>query len=112
MLVSIDKVNLVMSYWVNQLGWNSLALIKCPLIFGFSLEKRVIPRASILQFLLMKGLRKKNASLVTPFIYTEKLFLDKFVFNFKEESDYLLKLYQDKMKLAYSEENKGMPLTE
>jgi mTERF domain-containing protein len=60
----------------------------------------------------MKGLRKKNASLVTPFIYTEKLFLDKFVFNFKEESDYLLKLYQDKMKLAYSEENKGMPLTE
>ncbi|KAK2395046.1 transcription termination factor MTERF5, chloroplastic [Trifolium repens] len=112
MMVSIDKVNLVMTFWVNQLGWNSLELTKCPLIFSFSLEKRVIPRASILQFLLMKGLRKKNASLVTPFIYTEKLFLDKFVFNFKEESDYLLKLYQDKMKLAYSEENKGMPLTE
>jgi mTERF domain-containing protein len=111
MLVSIDKVNLVMRYWVNQLGWNSLALIKCPLIFGFSLEKRVIPRASILQFLLMKGLRKKNSSLVAPFLYTEKLFLDKFVFSFKEESDYLLKLYQEKMELAYTKENNGMPLT-
>jgi mTERF domain-containing protein len=111
MLVSIDKVNLVMSYWVNQLGWNSLALIKCPLIFGFSLEKRVIPRASILQFLLMKGLRKKNSSLVAPFLYTEKLFLDKFVFSFKEESDNLLKRYEDKMELAYTKENIGMPLT-
>jgi hypothetical protein len=59
----------------------------------------------------MKGLRKRNASLVTPFIYTEKLFVDKFVFNFKGESDYLLKLYEDKMKLAYTKEHNGMPLT-
>ncbi|WJX27896.1 hypothetical protein P8452_16673 [Trifolium repens] len=112
MLVSIDKVNLVMTFWVNQMGWNSLAVTKCAHMFSYSLHKRIIPRASVLQYLLMKGLRKKNASLVTPFIYTEKLFLDKFVFNFKEESDYLLKLYQDKMELAYTKENNGMPLTE
>ncbi|GAU48918.1 hypothetical protein TSUD_301730 [Trifolium subterraneum] len=110
MLVSIDKVNLLMTFWVNQLGWNSLALAKCPVMFTYSLHKRVIPRASVLQFLLMKGLREKNASLVAPFIYSEKLFLSKFVFSFKAESDYLLKLYEEKMKLAYSEENNGMPL--
>jgi mTERF domain-containing protein len=90
------------------LGWDSLELIKCPLIFGYSLHKRIIPRASVLQYILMKGLREKNASIVTPFRYNEKLFLDKFVFSFKEESDYLLKLYQDKMELAYTKENIGI----
>jgi len=111
MLTSIDKINLVMSFWVNQMCWDSLALAKCPLMFGYSLHKRIIPRASVLQFLLMKGLREKNASLVTPFTYSESLFLNKFVFRFKEESDYLLKLYEEKMKLANTKENNGMPYT-
>jgi len=26
MLVSIDKIDLLISFWVNQLGWNSLTL--------------------------------------------------------------------------------------
>ncbi|WJX27902.1 hypothetical protein P8452_16679 [Trifolium repens] len=56
MLASIDKVNLVMSFWVNQLGWNSLAVTKCPNMFAYSLHKRIIPRASVLHYLLMKGL--------------------------------------------------------
>jgi len=108
MLVSIDKIDLLMSFWVNQLGWNSLLLTKVPNMFCFSLEKRIIPRALVVQFLLMKGLRKKNASLGTPFAYSEKLFLNKFVFCFKEESDYLLKLYEEKGKLANTKENNGM----
>ena len=97
MLTLIDKINLVMSFWVNQLGWDSLALAKCPLMFCYSLHKRIIPRASVLQFLLMKGLRKKNASLFAPFTYSEDMFLSKFVL--KEESDYLLKLYRKKWNL-------------
>jgi mTERF domain-containing protein len=108
---SIDKINLVMSFWVNQLGWNSLAVAKLPNMFAYSLHERIIPRASVLQYILMKGLREKNASIVTPFRYNEKLFLDKFVFSFKEESDNLLKRYEDKMELAYTKENIGMPLT-
>jgi mTERF domain-containing protein len=63
MLVSIDKVNLVMTFWVNQLGWNSLPLTKFPNMFTHSLHIRIIPRASVLQYLLMKGLQKKNAKL-------------------------------------------------
>ncbi|XP_045792396.1 uncharacterized protein LOC123887150 isoform X2 [Trifolium pratense] len=102
MMVSIDKINLLMTFWVNQMGWHSLALTKSPNMFTYSLHKslhkRIIPRASILQYLLMKGLRKNNASLVMPFSYNEKMFLSKFVFSFKEESDYLLKVYEEKMK--------------
>jgi len=109
MLTSVEKINLVMNFWVNQLGWNSLALTKRPHIFTHSLEKWIIPRAFVVQYLLMKGLRKKNASLVTPFRYSEKVFLSKFVFSFKEESGYLLKLYEEKKKHAYAMENNGMP---
>ena len=111
MFVSIDKIDLLMSFWVNRLGWNSLALTKWPHMFSYSLEKRIIPRASVMQFLLMKVLRKKNASLVRPFGYSENMFLSKYVYNFKEESDYLLKLYDGKMKLAYTKENNGMTFT-
>lgn len=112
MLASIDKINLVMSFWVNQLGWNSLALTKRPQMFCISLERRIIPRALVLQYLQMKGLWRKNASLVTPFSLSEKLFLSKFVVGFKDESDYLLKLYEEKMNLAYTKEkNTDMKIT-
>ncbi|CAJ2662063.1 unnamed protein product [Trifolium pratense] len=30
MLVSVDKINLVMSFWVNQLGWDAMAIAKTP----------------------------------------------------------------------------------
>jgi mTERF domain-containing protein len=96
MLVSIEKINLVMSFWVNQMGWDVLALVKGPSVFSNSLEKRIIPRASVVQFLLKKGLRRKNASLTYPFVVSEKLFRDKYINRFEEESSYLLKLYGKK----------------
>ena len=111
MLTSIRKINLLMNFWVNQMGWDPMALTNAPLMFSFSLPKRIIPRASVLQFLLMKGLRKKKASLVSPFACSEDMFLNKYVFCFKEESDYLFKLYDEKMKLANATENNVMPST-
>ncbi|CAK8531733.1 unnamed protein product [Lathyrus sativus] len=111
MLTSIDKINLVMSFWVDRMGWDSLALTKKPQIFGYSLQKRVVPRALVLQYLMMKGLRKRNASLVTPFRWSEKQFLGKYVVCFKGESDYLLKLYEENMNLANTKENIDMPFT-
>ncbi|CAL0328205.1 unnamed protein product [Lupinus luteus] len=93
MLVSKDKIDATMSFWVNQLGWDSSVLALSPAVLGLSLEKRVIPRAYVVEYLITKGLRKKNASLITPFLLSEKLFLEKYVQNFKEETSELLKLY-------------------
>ncbi|XP_061341138.1 uncharacterized protein LOC133287525 [Gastrolobium bilobum] len=99
MLTSNDKINRVMQFWVNQLGWSSSYLVKGPGIFGYSLENWVIPRALVVQYLLSKGLISSSASLVTPFVMSEKLFLKRFVEYFgKEETSQLLKLYQRKMK--------------
>ncbi|CAJ2662092.1 unnamed protein product [Trifolium pratense] len=108
MLTSIDKINLVMSYWVNQLGWDALAIAKTPRVFGASLEKTIIPRASVVQYLLKKGLLNKEASLTSPLVVTEKIFLDMYINRFKEESSYLLKLYEEKQNLAQTTEETGM----
>ncbi|XP_057417883.1 uncharacterized protein LOC130712067 [Lotus japonicus] len=96
MLYSIKKVNAVMSFWVGYLGWDHSVLQAQPALFGFSLEKRLRPRASVLQYLLSRGLIKKDASLTTPFMYTDKLFLQKFVNSFEEEeTSKLLSLYRE-----------------
>ncbi|KAK7303807.1 hypothetical protein RJT34_14724 [Clitoria ternatea] len=98
MLHSEDKINKVMRFWVNELGWSSLALAKGSEILALSLEKRIIPRAFVLKYLIAKGLRKKSASLVTPFALSEELFLEKYVKRFEEETrKILLKIYQEKM---------------
>ncbi|XP_057419067.1 uncharacterized protein LOC130713309 [Lotus japonicus] len=87
MLCSIKKVNAVMSFWVGRLGWDPSVLLAVPSLFSLSLEKRLIPRASVVQYLLSRGLMKKDASLSTPFICTEKYFLQKFVNSFEEEEE-------------------------
>ncbi|XP_057419065.1 uncharacterized protein LOC130713307 [Lotus japonicus] len=95
MLYSIKKVNAVMSFWVGHLGWDPSVLQAVPSLFGYSLEKRLMPRASVVQYLLSRGLMKKDASLYTPFKYTDKLFLQEFVNCFEEEeTSKLLSLYR------------------
>ncbi|PNX81953.1 hypothetical protein L195_g037978 [Trifolium pratense] len=102
MLTSIDKINLVMSFWVNQMGWDAMAIAKAPYILSLSLEKRIIPRAAVVQFLLKKGLTHKNGSLTHPFVLPEKLFRDMLKKRFKNESSYLLTLYEEKLNHAYT----------
>ncbi|RDX71057.1 hypothetical protein CR513_49629, partial [Mucuna pruriens] len=97
MLMSRDKINEVMRFWVDRLGWDPLALAKRPIMFGYSLEGRIIPRGLVVRYLVAKGLRETGASLFTPFTISEKLFLEKYVMRFKEEMCQLLQLYQEKM---------------
>jgi mTERF domain-containing protein len=65
----------------------------------YSLEKRLIPRALVLHFLLRNKLIDKKPNLNTLFVYSEKLFLEKFV-NCFDEAPQLLKLYRDQSDLA------------
>jgi mTERF domain-containing protein len=102
MLTSIHKINSVMSFWVNQLGWDARAIVRLPRVLGSNLERRIIPRAAVLQYLLKNGLLKKKASLTTPFVVSDKLFFERHINRYKEESSYLLKLYEEKLDLAHT----------
>ncbi|KAK2448761.1 transcription termination factor MTERF5, chloroplastic [Trifolium repens] len=104
MLTSIDKINSVMNFWVNQMGWDARAIAKAPHILSLSLEKRITTRAPVVQFLLQSGLQKENASLTYPFVVSEKLFRDAYLKRYKEES-YLLKLYEETLDLACTDKN-------
>ena len=108
MLASIEKMNLVMNFWVNQLGWDAMAIAKTPYILSLSLEKRIIPRAAVVQFLLNKGLTNRNASLTYPFVVTDKLFLNLFIKRFENEASYLLKLYEEKRNNGYTKDKTCM----
>jgi hypothetical protein len=82
-------------------------LLKSSHIFRFIVCRK--GSIDVLQYLLIKSLRKKNASLVAPFTWSEDLFLSKYDVCFKDESDYLLKLYEENMKLRYTKEYVDMP---
>ncbi|WVY91519.1 hypothetical protein V8G54_037033 [Vigna mungo] len=94
MLCSMEKLDAVTGFWVDRLGWDRSTLIAYPSLFQFSLEKRLVPRALVLQHLLSRGLVKKDASFVTPFVKSDEGFLKKYVRSFKEETPWLLELYQ------------------
>ena len=53
----------------------------------------------------LKGLLEKGASLTTQFVLIDKLFLEKYVKRFKEDSSNLLNLYEEKMSLQNDKDN-------
>ncbi|GMY27684.1 transcription termination factor MTERF15, mitochondrial-like [Fagus crenata] len=77
---SEDKIMRVMDFFVNKMGLEASLIVKHPVLLSLSLEKRMIPRVSVIEVLLSKGLVvKKNIYLPTVFMYSENLFLQKFV---------------------------------
>ncbi|OMO87132.1 Mitochodrial transcription termination factor-related protein [Corchorus olitorius] len=85
-----------MNFFVNTMNWKSTFVAHRPIVLGYSLGKRIIPRCSVLQVLLSKGFIKKPAS--TSFlICSEKDFLARFVTPY--EDLHLLKLYKENMSL-------------
>ena len=76
---SEDKIMATMDFFVNKMGRESSLIARRPLLISLSLEKRIIPRYSVIQVLLSKGLIKNDTSLVVLFESTEKMFLRKFV---------------------------------
>ena len=106
MLASCGKINVLVSFRVNQMGWDALALVKGANLFGFSMEKWIISRAFVVRYLLAKGLMNEKASILTPSLKCEHMFLQRFVTCFsEEETSQLLKLYRQKMSLQDNRAN-------
>ncbi|XVF82923.1 hypothetical protein PTKIN_Ptkin16aG0090300 [Pterospermum kingtungense] len=89
MRLSEHKIKAAMSFYVNTMGCKSSCIAKCPVLLSLSLHKRLIPRWSLLQVLLSKGLIKKEISLQVLFMSNEKKFLCRFVTPY--EDPYFLK---------------------
>ncbi|GMN62388.1 hypothetical protein TIFTF001_031467 [Ficus carica] len=100
MMVSEDKITAAMDFFVNKFGWRPCLIAKRPILLSLSLRKRLIPRSSVFQALLSKGLVKKEVNLAALFETSEQKFLQKFVLPYKKEAPELLKLYKEKLNLS------------
>ncbi|KAK9912740.1 hypothetical protein M0R45_036586 [Rubus argutus] len=94
MIVSEKKIMRVMDFLVNKMGWPSQMIAKHPVIFTYSLEKRLIPRCSVFTVLLLKGLKNENLCFSSVLIPPEEQFLEKFVTKFVDQVPQLLSVYQ------------------
>ncbi|XP_031285812.1 uncharacterized protein LOC116144509 [Pistacia vera] len=95
MVTSVDKIMGVMDHFVNKMGWEPSVIMKQYNLLTLSLEKRIIPRASVLQYLSSTGLLKNNPyKEVASFRLPEETFLQRFV-NCYDEAPWLMKLYRE-----------------
>lgn len=86
-----------MHFFVNEAGLEASYIARYPNLLGFSLEKRVIPRYTVIQFLLSKGLMNvTQRSFYCLVKISDQEFKEKFVIPYLEEAPDLLDLYQAK----------------
>ncbi|KAH7573614.1 hypothetical protein ACOSQ2_007676 [Xanthoceras sorbifolium] len=94
MMKSEKKIMVVMDFFVNKLGCESSAVAHYPKFVCMSFEKRIVPRCSVIQVLMAKGLINK-VNFVTLMGMSERLFLQKFVTCYEKQAPHLLKLYEE-----------------
>lgn len=93
MILSEKKIEKVMDFFVNKMGYESKMISEMPAILLLSLEKRIIPRCSVVQVLSSKGLMKKT-SLRTILCPVEKLFLERYVTRYEDQLSNLMSVYR------------------
>ncbi|KAG6633315.1 hypothetical protein CIPAW_12G040400 [Carya illinoinensis] len=104
MTVSEKNIKKTMGFFVNKLKMKPSKISKNPNILWLSLEKRIIPRCSVLQLLMLKGLIKEDTSIVYILKMTEKEFMEKFVSKYQNEVPDVVKANQGKI------EFQGLPV--
>ncbi|PON96625.1 Mitochodrial transcription termination factor [Trema orientale] len=98
MVISEKKIEKSMDFLVNKMGWQSGKIAKCPVILFYSFEKRIVPRCSVVQVLLSKGLmRKEDVKLIFILQCVDKIFLEKYVTKYHEQVPLLLSVYEGKV---------------
>ncbi|KAK1295458.1 hypothetical protein QJS10_CPA16g01205 [Acorus calamus] len=93
MRLSETKIRKGVEFFMTHLGWDSSVISKYPQCLNFSLEKRIIPRYTVMQMLLSNGLLKKDVNWGKIFSINEKDFLNKFVNKYEGEAPKLMEVY-------------------
>ncbi|XVF82912.1 hypothetical protein PTKIN_Ptkin16aG0089200 [Pterospermum kingtungense] len=95
MMLSEYKIKAAMSFYVNTVGCKPSYIANRPVLLGFSLNKRLIPRWSLFQVLLSRGLVEKEISVRELFESSEKDFFERFVIPYEDPQ--LLELYKQEV---------------
>ncbi|XP_026413229.1 uncharacterized protein LOC113309009 [Papaver somniferum] len=94
MMASEKKIMAIMSFLVNEMGYDSSSAAESPLIFDRSLKGRIIPRCSVTKILVSKGLIKELIPLSAVSAMIDEAFLEKFVLKYEQQVPGLMKLFK------------------
>ncbi|XP_034199199.1 transcription termination factor MTERF6, chloroplastic/mitochondrial-like [Prunus dulcis] len=97
MTMSEKKIMEVMDFFVNKMGYSSGVIATYPLVLCFSLEKRIIPRCSVVKVLLLKGLIDEDFSLSSVLLPPPHKFLERFVTRYINQLPILWDVYHLKL---------------
>ncbi|KZV54348.1 Mitochondrial transcription termination factor family protein [Dorcoceras hygrometricum] len=99
MIMSQNKISRVMDFFVNKMGWDSQMVLVCPAVLLYNLENRIVPRCTVVQALLSKGLIAKEIKLSCILQPPEYLFLERFVARYEKDEPKLYDVYKGKIDL-------------
>ncbi|XXG41076.1 hypothetical protein AAC387_Pa01g1622 [Persea americana] len=107
MMTSEKKIKRVVSFFVDELGWKPSAVSKYPDILLLSIDKRIVPRCSVVRLLMSEGLVKKDLSILSVLKSNENSFYEKFVSKFQKRVPEVLKAYEGKMEFGREKEGQS-----
>ncbi|XAR54453.1 hypothetical protein NMG60_11029585 [Bertholletia excelsa] len=84
-------------FFVRKLHWSPSKFSAIPYVVTYSLEKRIIPRCSVLEVLALRNRIKKSTGVLSILRMTEKDFFRKFVNDYKEKIPEVLDAYRGKL---------------
>ncbi|XP_038888916.1 uncharacterized protein LOC120078689 isoform X1 [Benincasa hispida] len=99
LVISEENIYKTMDFFVHKMRFKPEDIATNPSVMIYSLEKRIIPRCSVVQSLYSKGLLKKKLSITSIVRPAEKTFLEKYVTKFAEHVTWLLQLYAGEIKV-------------
>lgn len=88
-----------MDVFVNRMRWKPADVAQVPCILRYSLEKRIIPRCSVIKVLHAKGLMKGKLVMSTVLIASDKVFLNRYVAKHHETVPQLMDIFHGKLSL-------------
>ncbi|XP_073104969.1 transcription termination factor MTERF15, mitochondrial-like [Elaeis guineensis] len=100
MLSSDKKIRKVMEFFVKKMNWKPAFVAAEPRLLGFSLEKRTIPRCSVLSILESKGVMSRKWGVHTFLLISEKDFLENYVIKYGKQIPEVLEAYQGKLEFV------------
>ncbi|KAF8395557.1 hypothetical protein HHK36_019505 [Tetracentron sinense] len=99
MTPSEKKIKTTLDFFVSKLNWTPADISNYPTSLFLSLEKRTIPRCSVLEVLLSNG-RMRKGQMGTALIVAENVFLKNYVVKYEDDLPHLLKVYQSRIEGA------------
>ncbi|VVA21791.1 PREDICTED: mRNAion termination factor [Prunus dulcis] len=97
MINSVKKIHKLMPFFMNKLNMKPSMISKNPDILLFSLEKRIIPRCSVLQLLLSQGFIKEDVKFPYVLKMTNKNFRLRILSKYEAVVPDIVKAYKGKI---------------